>query len=153
MTMTTNQVIAAQASWGNGVAAIGKAQDPQAAAKRFVDDFYAYDIGKVLFKPTRAKEVPFRATKEAAVSYFVTGMIPEDKGFCLVPYAAWIDTVRFENAGIIINDDSALAMGHYYFSTTEGKESKVEYSFAYVKDQHGKLKINLHHSALPYNGE
>jgi hypothetical protein len=59
--------------------------------------------------------------------------------------------VRFENEGIVINGDSALAMGNYYFTTTEGNEIKVEYSFGYVKDANGALKINLHHSSIPYS--
>ena len=44
----------------------------------------------------------------------------------------------------------ALAMGNYYFTTTEGDEVKVEYTFAYMKDENGNLKIVAHKSALPY---
>ena len=36
-----------------------------------VETLYAYDIGKVLFKPTLAAQEQFRPTFETALSYFV----------------------------------------------------------------------------------
>jgi len=42
-----------------------------------------------------------------------------------------------------------MAMGHYYFTDTNNTETKVEYSFAYFKDEKGNIKISLHHSSLP----
>jgi hypothetical protein len=39
---------------------------------------------------------------------------------------------------------------NYFFTPKEGKEVKVEYTFGYIKGKDGKLKINLHHSSLPY---
>lgn len=146
-TITKEEVITAQKSWADGIVAIGKADDHRRAALNHLNTLYAYDLGPVLFKPTKAAADQFRGTKEEALSYFVTGSVPEDKGFALAPYAK----VRFENEGIIIDCDSALAMGNYYFTSTDGKEIKVEYSFGYVEDKNGKLKINLHHSSLPYN--
>lgn len=145
--ITKEEVIAAQKQWGDGIVAIGKAADHKAAALKHLDTLYGYDMGKVLFKPTKAAEDQFRGTKEEALSYFVTGIVPEDKGFALAPYT----NVRFENEGIVTDCDSAMAMGNYYFTTTDGKEIKVEYSFGYVKDANGKLKINLHHSSFPYH--
>jgi hypothetical protein len=91
--------------------------------------------------------VQFRDTKEEALSYFVGGKEPEDKGFALAPFTK----VRFENHQITTDCDSALAQGNYYFTTTDGKEVKVEYTFGYVEDTQGNLKINLHHSSLPYS--
>lgn len=42
-------------------------------------------------------------------------------------------------------------MGNYYFTDANtNKEIKVEYTFGYIKDKDGNLKINLHHSSLPY---
>ena len=73
---------------------------------------------------------------------------PEDGGFALEPWAG----VRFENAGVVTHDTIALAMGNYFFKRGDGSELKVEYSFAYVRDAQGGLKIQLHHSALPYAG-
>ena len=39
-------------------------------AYKLVSELYAYDIGKVLFKPTLVKVSQFRGTKEKALSYF-----------------------------------------------------------------------------------
>lgn len=141
------EIMSAQTAWGEGIVAIGKASDHRQAALDHLNNLYAYGIGPVLFKPTKAAEDQFRSNKDEALSYFVTGIVPEDKGFALAPYT----DVRFENEGMSIDCDSALAMGNYYFTTTEGKEIKVEYSFGYLKDQDGNLRINLHHSSLPYS--
>ena len=110
---------------------------------------YAYDEGAVLFKPTKAAELPFRATKEEALSYFVGGDISEDSGFALEP---WTD-IRFDNHETIIDTDSAIASGEYYFTSGKtGDETKVEYTFGFIRDDEGNLRINLHHSSLPYVG-
>jgi len=104
----------------------------------------------VLFKPTLASEDHFRETFDAALSYFVgdNDTYPEDKGFAIAPYT----NVRWENSGIYSKKcEMALAMGNYYFTTTTGDEIKVEYTFAYVKDSQGKLRIIAHKSALPYS--
>jgi hypothetical protein len=145
--ITEDKVIAAQKAWALGIVNIGKAVDHKKIALEHLSNLYAYDIGNVLFKPTKASEDQFRGTKDEALSYFVTGIVSEDKGFALAPYTK----VRFENEGVIIDCDSALAMGNYYFTTTEGNKVKVEYSFGYIEDENGNLKINLHHSSLPYN--
>lgn len=145
--ITKDMVTAAQQNWGNGIVAIGKAEDARKAAKQHIDTYYAFDSGKVLFKPTLAAEDQFRGTKKEALSYFIGQDMKEDSGFALAPYT----NVRWENEDIIINDDSALAMGNYYFTTTNGDEVKVEYSFGYVLDDESKLKINLHHSSLPFD--
>ena len=81
-------------------------------------------------------------------SYFVEGIVPEDHGFAIQPW----NKVRFENAGIFIDDDSALAMGNYFFTDANtGLEAKVEFTFGYIKGKNGNLLINLHHSSFPYN--
>merc|ERR1719387_690706 len=41
-------------------------------------------------------------------------------------------------------------MGNYFFTTPEGDEAKVEYSFGYMLDEDGNVRINLHHSSMPY---
>lgn len=145
--ITTQEVEAAQRAWGEGIVAIGKAKDAKKAAIDHIDQFYAFDHGQVLFKPTLASEDQFRGTKKEALSYFIGQDLAEDKGFALAPYTA----VRWENEGIITDTDSAKAMGNYFFTKTDGTEVKVEYSFGYVKDENGNLKINLHHSSLPFS--
>jgi hypothetical protein len=101
----------------------------------------------VLFKPTLAAEDQFRGDFDQALSYFVGGSIEEDGGFAIAPYT----NVRWENEATFIDADSAMAMGNYFFTTTEGEEVKVEYSFGYVRDEEGDLKIVLHHSSLPFS--
>ncbi|MDI6402742.1 hypothetical protein QLX67_12110, partial [Balneolaceae bacterium ANBcel3] len=119
------------------------------AAIEHINAFYHYQEGLVLFKPTLASEKQFRTDKEGALSYFTGGneLYPEDHGFAIKP---WI-SVRWESAGILIRDSVALAMGNYYFTPANGgEEVKVEYSFAYTKDEEGRLKIILHGSHVPY---
>ena len=145
------EVVEAQKIWGEAIVAIGEAymqkKDYKALAEKVVDTLYGYDEGVVLFTPTRASEKQFRLKKEEAVSYFVSGIIPEDRGFAIQPWSK----IRFENAGIIINGDSAIAMGNYYFTDANtGEEAKVEFTFGYFKDENGKLRINVHHSSFPY---
>jgi hypothetical protein len=149
--LVNSDVIAAQKAWGDAIVEIGKAysegSDYISLASNYVDELYAYDEGTVLFKPTKASEVPFRLTEQEAVSYFVTGVVPEDHGFALQPWSK----VRFENAGIITDRDSATAMGNYYFTDANtGEEVKVEYTLEYMKDDNGKLQITVHHSSFPY---
>ena len=101
----------------------------------------------MLFKPTLASAAQFRGTKKEALSYFIGQDLAEDKGFALAPYIK----VRWENEGINTDGDTAVAMGNYFFTDKKGKEVKVEYSFGYVRDEEGYLKINLHHSSLPFS--
>ncbi len=149
--ITKDEVSAAQTKWGECIVKIGKAADKKDEAKATafacIDSLYAYDNGGVLFKPTKAAEKQFRSTKEEALSYFVTGSVAEDHGFALQPWSK----VRFENANTIVDTDSAISMGNYFFTDAKtGKEVKAEYTFGYIKDDKGNLRINLHHSSLPY---
>lgn len=145
------EVLEAQKIWADAIVAIGEAytqkKDYRALAEKVVDTLYGYGNGLVLFKPSMASESPFRSTREEAISYFVTGIVPEDLGFAIRPWRK----IRFENVGIIIDGGSAVVMGNYFFTdaNTE-KEAKVEYTFGYFKGEHGKLRINLHHSSFPY---
>lgn len=150
-----SEILEAQKLWGDAIVKIGQAfrenSNFKKLAENAVGDFYGYDLGKVLFKPTKASEKQFRLTFESAVSYFVGDNtdFPEDKGFALQPWK----NVRFENAGVIINSDIAFAMGNYFFTDYNDVETKVEYTFGYQKAESGKLKINLHHSSLPFQSK
>ena len=149
--ITEKEIVDAQQTWGDAIVHIGEAyaegKDYRAVAEETVDALYGYAQGAVLFKPTKASEKQFRSTKEEAVSYFVTGAVPEDHGFAIQPWSK----VRFENAGFIIDGDSAIAMGNYYFTDAKtGTEAKVEFTFGYFRDGQGQLRINLHHSSFPH---
>ncbi len=147
--ITKNDIINAQKKWAEGLIELGSYKGNREAclkaAKDFVDRMYAYSEGVVLFKPTRARKHQFRLNKEGAVSYFVKGIFPEDKGFALLD---WTE-IRFENAGYIIDNDRAFAMGNYYFTDSGENEIKVEFTFGYIKMQNGEIKINIHHSSRP----
>ncbi|OQX14142.1 MAG: hypothetical protein BWK73_10295 [Thiothrix lacustris] len=153
--ITERDVQAAQQAWADGIVTIGKIYqdkgDYSAAARKLLDQLYAFDEGEVLFKPTKAAEDQFRGSKDEALSYFVTGIEAEDHGFALQPWS----NVRFENEAIALNQDTAEAMGDYYFTdAATGKETKVEYTFGYKRAKtDGHLMIFLHHSSLPYHPE
>jgi len=152
--ITEREVVEAQKMWGDGIVRIGKVfsenGDYTTEAADFIQDMYGYDLSNVLFKPTLAANDQFRSSFDAALSYFVGGneAYAEDKGFAIRPYTK----VKFDNVGIINNScRMAIAMGNYFFTDTDGNETKVEYTFAYVKDKTGKLRIVTHQSSLPYN--
>ncbi len=153
-TITEAEVDEARERWAEAIISIGKAseegmEEATEKAEEVIETLYAYDEGAVLFKPTKAAELPFRATKEEALSYFVGGDISEDSGFAL---ESWTD-IRFDNHETIIDTDSAIASGEYYFTSGKtGDETKVEYTFGFIRDDEGNLRINLHHSSLPYVG-
>lgn len=150
---TKKEIENIQQAWGEGVVEIGKLyteeKDYISGAKKHVDTFYGYTEGTVLFKPTKTAKIQFRTTSEGALSYFVgkNSSFEEDKGFALQPWTK----VRFENAGLLLNEDTAFAMGNYFFTDPEGTETKVEYTFGYFRSKNGSIKINIHHSSIPYS--
>ena len=149
--ITKQEVLQAQEAWGAAVVGIGAATKPEDAhrlAEELVHALYVTD-GTLLFRPTLAQVTPFRRTAECAVSYFVGGSSQheEDHGFALAPWSS----VRFDNAGVVSLGQTAQAMGDYYFGKPDGTELKVQYSFVYVRAPSGALRIQLHHSALPYS--
>ena len=141
-----------QKDWGVNLVKLGSLKGNFEAceneASQMIKRLYGYDNGIVLFKPTKAKENQFRLSFEGAISYFIGGddNFSEDSGFALQPWA----NVRFENASVILNEKTAIAMGNYFFTELNGNVVKVEYTFGYFLDSMQCLKINLHHSSLPY---
>ena len=152
--MQEELILDAQKAWGEGIVKIGKVfldkGDYSAAAEEHINEFYNYEGGTVLFKPTLAAQKQFRLDFEGALSYFVGGNsnYPEDHGFALKPWSK----VEWENVGTEIVGSMGVAMGNYFFTPVDGSDVvKVEYSFAYTIDVNGQLKIVLHGSHLPYN--
>ena len=150
--ITELEVIKAQELWAQNVIEIGnlyiKKEDYKSRASVFVKQFYAFDVGDVLFKPTLASEKQFRCTYDDALSYFIGGHISEDKGFALKPWKK----IRFGDRNFILENKIALVMGNYYFLGPDEEEIKVVYTFGYIRNSNGKPVINLHHSSLPYQG-
>ena len=153
--VTVAKVKDAQRAWGKGIVAIATSHtnggDYVGLATNHVNTLYAYQMGPVLFKPTLAAVDQFRPTFETALSYFVASnnACPEDQGFAI---KGWTD-VRFENSDVIIDGNTALAMGNYFFTSPEGAEVKVEYTFGYIEHGNGDLRIQLHHSSMPAESE
>ena len=151
--ITKEQVLDVQKLWGDGVVKIGSLKDNRAECESYASDFldqrYGFELGDVLFKPTKCEIEQFRPTKLEALSYFIAGderACSEDKGFAIQPWTK----VRFENTGIILEEDRAIAMGNYFFTDLDGNDAKVEYTFGY-KLVGGELKIDLHHSSFPFS--
>jgi len=122
--ITKEDVMKAQDAWAAGIVNISKAYidkgDYKAVAKKHIEDLYAYGKTEVLFKPTLAADDQFRETFDEAQHIAIYG-------------------------------DYAVSMGNYFFTPADGgAEQKVEFTFGYIKDANGDLRINVHHSSLPF---
>ena len=150
--ITEAEVLAAEQSWGAGVVQIGdvfsKGGDYKAAASTFIDNHYGFKDGTVLFKPTKAAIDEFREDKDQALSYFVGGMEAEDHGFAINPWSK----VTFDNKGMYVDSDCAIAMGNYYFTDAKtGKDVKADFTMGFKRaSSDGHLELFLQHSSLPY---
>jgi hypothetical protein len=149
--VTKKHVLDAQRAWGEGIVAISsvhaKGGDYKARATKHINTLYAYGHTDVMFKPTLAADDQFRESFEEALAYFIGKKGTEDSGFAI---KGWTN-VRWENNGVYTDGNTAMAMGNYYFTGPDGSETKVEYTFGYMLDKDGNLRINLHHSSLPYS--
>ena len=148
-----NQILEAQKNWGNGIVKIGTLMNNNSDCieftTSFLNDMYDFKNGEILFKPTKASKEQFRSKFQMALSYFLGGdnsFCSEDDGFAMKP---WVE-VKFENSGFIIENDRAIAMGNYFFTSQDNLTVKVEYTFGY-KLRNGNLVIDLHHSSLPFS--
>ena len=159
--VTEKEVLECQKNWAKAITTISKTYldggDFVGAAGKAAGELYGYGKCDVLFKPTKAADVPFRPEGADAMSYFVgaknveEGAIAEDGGFAINGGKGWSDVV-FTNHNIALNPDNAIAMGSYVFTcATTGEESKVEYTFGYKRNDDGKVRIFLHHSSVPYS--
>lgn len=148
-----NLIIKTQEKWASIVLAIGKAYKNQNNIENLVSELlyniYAFNHCDVLFKPTLAKVKQFRSTTEEFESYFLgkNKVCQEDQGFAIKNWKS----ITFENYKIINFNDYFLSMGNYYFEDDKNKLLKVEYTFGFIKINKNELRINLHHSSLPFN--
>jgi len=148
--MTEQDIIKAQNSWSEGIIKMGQLSGDRSSLEIYVSNFldrlYNFD-DQVLFKPTKAKDIQFRNDKKSAISYFIAGNdreCYEDNGFALSNWSK----ITFENKDFILGEEHAIAMGNYTFENNNSK-IKVEFSFGYTK-VNGLVKINLHHSSIPF---
>lgn len=155
MTINEEQLLQARVAWGNGMITISKAYDEsgitraKVIANSFLDNFYGFDLGLVLFKPTLSSgSQTFRPTKEGALSYFVghDPKYPSDNGFGI---QSWHE-VKSETCATFFDGDVAMWMGWVTLIGRDGHTVTVDKSWGYKKIKNGALKIILHHSSLPY---
>jgi len=159
LTVSEKEVRQVQTAWANAIKRISKTYldggDYVAEAGAAAGELYGYGHSSVLFKPTKAAEAQFRPMASQAMSYFVGSKavpdgIEEDAGFAINGGKGWSNVV-FDNHQIEVTGNVAIAMGNYYFTSTEdGSKTKVEYTFGYKKNEDGKVRIFLHHSSVPY---
>jgi hypothetical protein len=150
--ITVQEIRDVQTAWGEGLVSISTAyrdgSDYGSAAQAVLDNLYGYVDGVVLFKPTLASEVPFRFTEAEAASYFIGGgYIAEDTGFALKP---WTEVRFSEDGEFILQGESALWMGSVFLTDEYGDITRVEKSMGYYRDNNGDVRINLHHSSVPF---
>lgn len=145
--MTDQQTKLFLNSWAKGVIQIGNdfvaEKDYMETALDFLSTHYAFDEEPVLFKPTFTKEVVFRNTKEAALSYFVKGYIEEDNGFALKP---WEDISLEELKESKLNG-LKVVMGTLKFKPAQSNDTTLVAFTFLLKEVGGKLKIKVHHSS------
>ncbi|MBS91964.1 MAG: hypothetical protein CMM95_02800 [Rickettsiales bacterium] len=148
-----NLVRITQQKWADTVLEIGKAYKKKINLENLIFELlhnvYAFNHSKVLFKPTLAKYNQFRSTKEEFISYFLgqNKVCKEDKGFAIKNWKS----IKFKTYKIIEYENYLLSMGNYYFYDDKNKSLKVEYTFGFIRINKDELRINLHHSSLPYN--
>ena len=155
--ISTDEIEEIQKNWADYVILIGKLAEESKPykdkAKQMLNELYNFDTEErqVLFKPTKVESHPFRPTRKSALSYFIGGDedFPEDTGFALNRWKK----INFQNQGFYTHGEMTTVMGHYYFTNSRGNMLKVEYSFGYVRDQKGAIKIFLHHSSMPFSSK
>ncbi len=146
------KIIHIQNEWAKNIINIGKAfinkEDYIGITNKFLEELYYFDNGKVLFKPTKASNLQFRKSKNEFISYFIghNKISEEDKGFALEPWKK----IDFENFDYLLLNTIVISMGNYFFTNYENKITKVEYSFGYILNSIGDIKIIFHHSSIPY---
>tara|TARA_Y100000991_G_C21837480_1_gene290842 strand:+ start:221 stop:691 length:471 start_codon:yes stop_codon:yes gene_type:complete len=148
-----NLVNSTQERWATLVLEIGNAYKKNLNLENLVlellHNVYAFDHCDVLFKPTLAKQNQFRSSKEEFKSYFLgqNKVCVEDNGFAIKNWKS----IKFENYKIVEYNNYLLSMGNYYFEDDKNNSLKVEYTFGFIRISTNELRINLHHSSLPYN--
>ncbi len=147
-----NLVSQMQRRWANIVIEIGqeykKKNNVDNLTSELMQKIYAFDYCDVLFKPTLAKVDQFRSSKEEFLSYFLgqNNTCKEDSGFAIKNWKS----IEFNNYKITEYNNYLLSMGNYFFKDQENEILKVEYTFGFIKINNNELRINLHHSSIPY---
>jgi hypothetical protein len=135
-------------SWRDGIMLIQKAyitnNDYKERARTFVDNHYLFNEELVLFKPTLTNDIVFRNTKDDALSYFIGGKYPEDKGFALKNF----EDIEINEVNTIIEKELIAVMGVFILKLKDTtKPLRIAFTFI-LKSTNSGLKIKIHHSSL-----
>lgn len=146
--ITEKNIIQFISSWTNELLNIHKAylsgSDYELLGRTFIKKHYLFDDELVLFKPTMTSKTIFRNDTESALSYFIGGKFPEDKGFALQAFSK----INIEEINTIIEDALIAVMGIFNFESEKSNESyRVAFTFV-LKETKSGLKIKIHHSSL-----
>ena len=135
-------------SWRDGIILIQKAyianNDYKERARHFVDNHYLFNEELVLFKPTLTNDVVFRNTTDDALSYFIGGKYPEDKGFALKDFK----DIEVDEINTIIEKELIAVMGVFILKL-KNTNDPIRIAFTFIlKSTNKGLKIKIHHSSL-----
>ena len=135
-------------SWRDGIILIQKAyianNDYKERARHFVDNHYLFNEELVLFKPTLTNDVVFRNTTDDALSYFIGGKYPEDKGFALKDFK----DIEVDEINTIIEKELIAVMGVFILKL-KNTNDPIRIAFTFIlKSTNSGLKIKIHHSSL-----
>jgi hypothetical protein len=135
-------------SWRDGIILIQKAyianNDYKERARHFVDNHYLFNEELVLFKPTLTNDVVFRNTTDDALSYFIGGKYPEDKGFALKDF----EDIEVDEINTIIEKELIAVMGVFILKLKNTNDpTRIAFTFI-LKSTNKGLKIKIHHSSL-----
>eukprot|EP00435_Cladocopium_sp_Y103_P020844 s1782_g5.t1 len=72
-----------------------------------------------------------------------------DTGFALRPWVRY----DLQNSAVILQEKTAFAMGNYLFEDANGGATEAQYTFGYVKDEEGALRIHVFMASIPADGE
>ena len=135
-------------SWRDGIILIQKAyianNDYKERARHFVVNHYLFNEELVLFKPTLTNDVVFRNTTDDALSYFIGGKYPEDKGFALKDFK----DIEVDEINTIIEKELIAVMGVFILKLKNTNDpTRIAFTFI-LKSTINGLKIKIHHSSL-----
>ena len=135
-------------SWRDGIILVQKAyianNDYKERARHFVDNHYLFNEELVLFKPTLTNDVVFRNTTDDALSYFIGGKYPEDKGFALKNF----EDIEINEVNTIIEKELIAVMGVFILKLKDTtRPLRIAFTFI-LKSTNSGLKIKIHHSSL-----
>jgi hypothetical protein len=118
--------------------------DYKKLARDFIDNHYLFNEELVLFKPTLTNEIVFRNTTDDALSYFIGGKYPEDKGFALKNF----EDIEINDLNTLVEKELIAVMGVFILKQKD-TDDPLRIAFTFIlKSTNRGLKIKIHHSSL-----